>query len=454
MKIGSVRALLGLAALVMATTLVGCATTSQGIVVIDEKGKPKEVTPEEVEAMSGKPTQYLLQVGDQVNLSFRVRNLRDGEAPWDYRIEVGDSMEVRFSADVVDPGTYRIDVGDVIGVSFLNNWPLNAIRSVRPDGKISLTEVGDVMAAGKTPLELQNLLTGLYDKTGIIQGAPQLTVNVDFVNVDRLESMSRDVVVRPDGKIRLPMFEKDVQVAGMTVSEASRALRDEAAKTLRNKTNVGIMVFPAVSTTLNSMDGVVSVRPDGKVSVPRLGEFQAAGFLLDDLKQQLDLACSGLVFNPVETIANLTTMTGSRIYVGGEVVEPGVYPIESSPTALQSIILAKGALKTGRMTTVIVVRRNPNGKPFVFKTNLTEALKGATENDVKLRAFDIVYVPMKPISKADLFVAQYIDELVPFDNSLGVSGSYYLNEQEVDTKARTRNLNFGISASPNISILP
>ena len=93
---------------------------------------------------------------------------------------------------------------------------------------------------------------------------------------------------------------------------------------------------------------------------------------------------------------------------------------------------------------MIVVRRNPEGKPYVFKTNLRVALsRGHTENDIMLRAFDIVYVPKKTISKLNVFVEQYIDKLVPFDNQLGVSGQYYLNKQQIETKGKSLNFNTG-----------
>src|SRR5690606_38203208 len=97
----------------------------------------------------------------------------------------------------------------------------NAVRTVREDGMITMPEVGDVKAAGLTPSGLQSVLTQRFIDTGIIQGDPKVTVNVDFSNLDRLESMSRDITVRGDGKIRLPMFEEDVMVAGLTVGEAS-----------------------------------------------------------------------------------------------------------------------------------------------------------------------------------------------------------------------------------------
>ena len=430
--------------------VAGCA--SKGIRVLDPQGKTRTVTPEEVNMMSGASTPYLLQVGDQLNLAFRVKTAHKGDIPWNYRIEVGDSMEVRMSPRMNVPEQYKIDVGDVIGVSFLNNWPLNAIRTVRTDGKITLAEVGDVQAAGLTPPQLREVLTKRYIATGIIQGNPQITVNVDFVNLDRLESMSRDVTVRPDGRIRLPGFKQGVFVAGKTVGQASKALAEEAGHTLQNEPRATIVLFPGLNATLSTMDGQVTVGPDGKITVPRIGDLQAAGYSLDEVKKRLEQKVEQYTFNPIDVLARLVVATGSRVYVGGQVGAPGIYPLAATPTALQAVIMAHGPINTSRLNNVLVVRRNPDGKPYVFTTNLRRALsKGSTENDIPLRPFDIVYVPKKKISKVNQFVTQYIDDVVPFNNSLGVSGTYYINEQKVDSKSK--NLNAGVTVVPTLPAL-
>jgi polysaccharide export outer membrane protein len=432
-------------ALFLATALIGCATN--GITLVDPQGKKRDVAPAEVEELSGGPMPYLLQVGDEVDLAFRVRTLRQGEPPWDYRVEVGDSMEVRITPKTVDREHYRIDVGDVIGISFLNNWPLNAIRTVRTDGKISLAELGDVQAGGRTPPQLQADITKRYMETGIIQGDPKITVNVDFVNLDRLESMSRNVTVRPDGRVRLPAFKEDVAVVGLTVSEASLAIGAAAAQVLQNVPTATIVLFPGLNATLTTMDGRVRVGPDGTIAVPRIGPVQAAGYSLDEVTNEVKATVEQYTFNPVEILTRLAVATGSRIYVGGEVATPGVYPLAATPTALQAVIMARGPINTSKMSSVTIIRRNPDGKPYVFNTNLRRALtKGSTENDITLRPFDTVYVPKKAVSRANLFVTQYIDDIVPFNNSLGVSGTYYMNEQRTNSKSRSKNL--GITAVP------
>lgn len=429
--------------LTAAMLLAGCQTTT-GIRVIDPVGNTREITPEEMLEMGGGPDQpYLIQVGDQLDLRFKARELRRGESPWDYRIEVGDSMEVRFSPQTVEPGEYVIEAGDVLGISFLNNWPLNMNRTVRPDGKIGATEVGDVQAAGLTPTQLQKRLTDLYMKTGIIQGDPQISVNVDFVNLDRFESISREVTVRPNGGISLPMLPSEIHVAGLTVSEACEAIRVQTSKVFKNPPVVGLVIFPQVNTSLEDMSVLANVRPDGKISVPRLDEqIQAAGYDVDELRERLLEAATELVRNPLDVTVEVAEATGARIYVGGEVGVPGAYPLASCPTALQAVILARGASSAAKLNNVLVIRRNPDGKPYVFQTNLSAALKkGFTENDIPLQAFDIVYVPTKLIVRGNQFVERYIDNMVPFDNTLGVSGTYYLNKQRTSTKSRNVGAN-------------
>lgn len=438
MKFAVLRSVFGVAFVACLAIALGCQTSS-GIRVIDPKGETRELTPEELEQMTaGESDPYLLQVGDQVQLIFAIRNIQEGETPWDYKIEVGDNMEVRLSSDTVSTATYVIDYGDVLGISFLNNWPLNMNRTVRPDGKISATELGDVQAAGLTTKQLEDRLTALYEKTGIIQGDPQISVNVDFANVDRLESISRDVTVRPNGAISLPMLEREVKISGLTVAEASQAIADEAAKVLKNPPTVGLVVFPNINMSLSGMNTVAKIRSDGRISVPRVHyEIQAAGYGVDELRAMLTEAARGLIHNPVDVSVDVLQATGARIYVGGEVGIPGVYPLDSCPTALQALIMARGPANSGRLNSVIVMRRNPDGKPYIFKTNLRAAMsKGYTENDIPLKPFDVVFVPEKLVVRANIFVERYIDRIVPFDNSLGVNATYYINEQQVNTKSR------------------
>lgn len=445
-----------LALFVAAAMLPGCARTEHTI-VLDPKGDPHYITQAEIDEMSGAEDAYLLQVGDKVSLQFRLKEFREGDTPWNYRIEVGDNMEVRLTAPMGEQAdSYKIDVGDLIGISFLNNWPLNSNRTVRPDGYITMPEIGDVKAAGLTPLQLRAKLTDLYARTGIIEGEPRITVNVDFANPDRLENMSRDIVVRPDGKIRIPSINTDVPIAGLTVQEAGEAIKAEAAKVLQNAPDVNLIVFPAINQSLLSMNTVATVRPDGKISIPKIGDLPAAGYSLDELRDDINTACAELAFNDVSVSADIVQATGARIYVGGEVQNNGVFPLEGAPSALQAILMAGGPTNASRLNSVLVIRRNPNGKPYVFKTNLANVLKGQTENDIMLRGFDVVYVPKKLISRANLFVEQYIEEIVPFENSLGVTGTYYMNEQKIRSKSKNNNFSSGVTYIPNAggAVLP
>jgi protein involved in polysaccharide export with SLBB domain len=435
--------------LLMAAVLAGCHATD-GTILLDPRGEAIEVTPEEIRQLSGGEQPYLVQVGDQLNLAFRVRDYRSDQADWDYRIEVGDTMEVRLSQDPSGIEPYRFDAGDLVGISFLNNWSLNVTRTVRPDGFCTFEHVGDVRAGGLTPSELQEQLTRLYAATGLIEGDPNITVTVEFSNPDRLDNISRDLVVRPDGKIRLPVIGNDIKVAGLTVGEACGRIRGAASAVVKNPPVVSMMVYPYINSALGSMNGVYRVRPDGAISVPRIGEVQAAGYSVPEITDMLAGRCEGLVHNPVEPALDLVATTGGRVFIGGEVDMPGVYPLEATPTALQAVIMAQGPNDRSRLNSVLVIRRNPSGKPYVFKTNLNLALKGHTENDMPLRSFDVVYVPKKLVSRANLFVQQYIDDIVPFDNSLGVTGTYYLNTQRSRTTGRSFNYTTGVNVIPGM----
>jgi len=70
---------------------------------------------------------------------------------------------------------YRLGYGDVIEIKFFNNSQFNETVSVRPDGRISMEKVGDIVVADKTPNELSEVITSIYAK--IIKN-PEVTVIV------------------------------------------------------------------------------------------------------------------------------------------------------------------------------------------------------------------------------------------------------------------------------------
>jgi protein involved in polysaccharide export with SLBB domain len=89
----------------------------------------------------------------------------------------------------VDELPYRVAPGDYLNVdfgAFFDGRPLRADNIlVRPDGMITLSPIGDILAAGRTPGELDSLLTGLYVD---VYREPNITVSVaklagNFVHV-------------------------------------------------------------------------------------------------------------------------------------------------------------------------------------------------------------------------------------------------------------------------------
>ncbi|MGO9255800.1 MAG: polysaccharide biosynthesis/export family protein [Bryobacteraceae bacterium] len=77
--------------------------------------------------------------------------------------------------------TYVIGAEDVLNITVWNSQPLSGSHTVRPDGRISMPLVGEIMAAGKTPLELETEITGKL-KSGNIIKTPNVAVSVAAVN--------------------------------------------------------------------------------------------------------------------------------------------------------------------------------------------------------------------------------------------------------------------------------
>ena len=85
----------------------------------------------------------------------------------------------------------------------------------------------------------------------------------------------------------------------------------------------------------------VPVRPDGKITLPLIGDLQAEGLRPVDLEAEVSKELAPLVRDPRVTVI-VHDVNGSRVFVAGQVTHPGVFPLRSSMNVLQALALAGG----------------------------------------------------------------------------------------------------------------
>ncbi len=164
------------------------------------------------------------------------------------------------------------------------------------------------------------------------------------------------------------------------------------------------------------IDQTVIVRPDGQISLPLADDVRAAGLAPSELDALLTQVYARELRKPMITVI-VKTFTGQRVYVGGEVQKPGVVELTAGMTALQAVFAAQGFLDTAKPKAVIVIRTTNGGidAPIPIRVNLEESIDGETTlGDIPLQPFDVVFVPKTFIANANLFVKQYVSQLLLF----------------------------------------
>jgi len=163
------------------------------------------------------------------------------------------------------------------------------------------------------------------------------------------------------------------------------------------------------------LNQTVFVRPDGKISLPVVDDVQAAGLTPSELDALITQIYARELRKPMVTVI-VKTFTGLQVYVGGEVGKPGVVQLTTHMTALQAVINAGGFLDTAKPEATLVIRRGGEADaPIPIRLDLEESIDGETTmGDIQLHVGDVVYVPKTFIANANLFVKQYISQLLLF----------------------------------------
>jgi polysaccharide export outer membrane protein len=141
---------------------------------------------------------------------------------------------------------------------------------------------------------------------------------------------------------------------------------------------------PELSTT-------VTVRPDGKISLPLAGEIEMTGKTASQLQQEIAQRLQKYIDQPVVNVM-VKQINSLKISVLGEVRKPDVYRIRNRVTVLDAIAMAGGFTDLARPTRVVVLR-NSVGGPVRIKVNVSDVVANDKEVPFFLQPMDTVYVP-------------------------------------------------------------
>jgi len=140
------------------------------------------------------------------------------------------------------------------------------------------------------------------------------------------------------------------------------------------------------------ISGEFRVRPDGRFSMPLIGDIQAEGSTTEGVSNQVEQKLKLFIEKPfVSTI--VVEATSNRIYILGEVVKPGTYNLDGSLTVLQALSLAGGFSTYANTDKMILVRGAGDGQknlPLSYSKILGTL---GEENNPVLQRGDTLIVP-------------------------------------------------------------
>lgn len=159
----------------------------------------------------------------------------------------------------------------------------------------------------------------------------------------------------------------------------------------------------------------VTVRDDGRIALELLDDVVVEHLTPAELDQRLtELYTPHLRF---PTLSVFVTSGPRQIYVGGEVDRPGAVELAPRMTVAQAIYAAGSFNDEADIRHVVLLRETAPGLRSYRIVDLGQVHR-AEAPDPALEPFDVVFVPKSMIANLNLFVEQYIDNMIPFGRSL------------------------------------
>jgi polysaccharide export outer membrane protein len=141
---------------------------------------------------------------------------------------------------------------------------------------------------------------------------------------------------------------------------------------------------PELSTT-------VVVRPDGKVSLPLIGELPTSGKTAVELQNEIGQKLTQYISNPVVNVM-VKEVNSAKVSVLGEVKTPGIYKIKDRATVLDVIALAGGFTEYAKRSKVTIIRPASSGEQKRIMLNVDDQIKRSKGDLFYILPYDKIYV--------------------------------------------------------------
>jgi len=301
-----------------------------------------------------------------------------------YRLGPDDQLGILFHTEwTIPPGTYKLDTLDQIRIKFILDPQLNEDVVIRPDGMITLQAIGEIQAAGLTPTQLAKKIEEKFLEANIFS-------------------------------------------------------KDETRGDLKNYNLVTVHVITFYEKVKKLVDSLTSlatggtsgrtVNPDGTIDLPLLKErVLCAGHTVAEVEKTVNRLYRDIIGHAVVSVS-LSKAMSRKFYALGQVGTPGAYECTQPITILHALAVAGGYnADTADLTSVILISRDAQGKPFGRRVDLKKILDvGDMSSAILVKPYDVIYVPNTYIRDVRIFMEQYIGtvrDVASLVSALGGSGS-------------------------------
>ena len=136
----------------------------------------------------------------------------------------------------------------------------------------------------------------------------------------------------------------------------------------------------------------VLVRPDGAFSFPLSGEINARNRTVEELREEIAKRLERYIPDLVVTVS-VVEINGNKVYVIGQVNEPGVFVVNPRVDVMQALSMAGGTTPFADINDIRILRRTA-GRQSAIRFRYDDVARGRSlEQNILLQSGDVVVVP-------------------------------------------------------------